>query len=130
MDSICFSPCGGREFAEHTLFISHEEAGNPPAQDSKLFASRGREAGVDIGLERTEGGLHGFSQNPLGVKHSRFEFFRGKQRIAGPRKIEANSDVQRLGVGRGPIEDAFGAPVLVVEGTSGTPAQHQVDMTL
>jgi hypothetical protein len=32
----------------------------------------------------------------------------------------------KMGVGRGPIEEAFGSPVLIVEGTLGTSAQHSV----
>ena len=108
------------------VFISHEEQGNPPAQDSALFSSVGQKAGVDITFVRTEGGLHGFSQDPMGVKRSLFEFFRGKQRTLAPGGVPVNSLLQRFSVGHGPIEDAFGRSVLIVEGTQGTPAQKDI----
>jgi pimeloyl-ACP methyl ester carboxylesterase len=108
------------------VFISHEEQGNPPAQDSALFSSLGQKAGVDITFVRTEGGQHGFSQDPMGVKRSLFEFFRGKRHTPSPNGVPVNSLLQRFGVGHGPIEDAFGRSVLIVEGTQGTPAQHEV----
>jgi len=38
-------------------FISHEEADNPPIQDSEAFASRAREAGVAVTLMRVQEGV-------------------------------------------------------------------------
>jgi hypothetical protein len=62
----------------------------------------------------------------MGVKRSLFEFFRGKRHTPSPNGVPVNSLLQRFGVGHGPIEDAFGRSVLIVEGTQGTPAQHEV----
>jgi len=108
------------------VFISHDAGGNPPPEDSEVFTSVGRKAGADITFVRTEGGLHGFSQDPMGVKRSLFEFFRGRTRTLSPHNIQANSVLQRFVGGHGPIEDAFGGPVLIVEGTHGTGAERAV----
>jgi hypothetical protein len=40
--------------------------------------------------------------------------------------VPANPAESRFGVGRGPIEDAFGSPALIVEGTLGTADEHAV----
>lgn len=108
------------------IFISHDANGNPPFHHSEVFASRGRQLGVDVTLVQTEGGQHGFLQNPMEVKRSLFQFFRGKQRSTSPPKMDANNILQRFGVGTGPIEDAFGSSVLVVEGTSGNSTQQAI----
>jgi dienelactone hydrolase len=106
------------------VMIRHDEADSPPIQESVAFASRAKAAGVNATLERVQGGIHGFYQNPMEEKRSMFEFFRGKQLPSTPRKVAAEN--ARFRLGRGPIEDAFGSPILVVEGTRGTQAQHAV----
>jgi pimeloyl-ACP methyl ester carboxylesterase len=107
------------------IFISHDANGNPPYHHSEVFAARGRQLGVDVTLVQTQGGQHGFLQNPMAVKRSLFQFFQGKL-LTVSRKIETPSILQRFGVGTGPIEDAFGGPVLIVEGTTGTPTQQAI----
>jgi len=107
------------------LLIRHDEADmTPPFQESVLFIARSREAGVDASFVPTEGNEHVFSQNPMGEKRALFEFFRGKKRHPATLKPVANHATQELGMGSGPIEDAFGAPVLIVEGTKGTAVQR------
>jgi pimeloyl-ACP methyl ester carboxylesterase len=106
------------------VFISHEVNGEPPAQESELFVNKARAAGVDATLVRTTRGFHGFSQDPMGVKRSLFVFFTGKQRTNLPNKVAAEREAPHFGAGQGPIEDAFGAPVLVVEGTVGSSDQR------
>lgn len=108
------------------VFISHDEADAPPIQESVSFTSRAKEAGVDVSLVRVHGGYHGFYQNPMAEKRSLFEFFRGKQRISTAGAVVGKNADQRFGVSKGPIEAAFGAPILIVEGTLGTPAQREV----
>jgi poly(3-hydroxybutyrate) depolymerase len=103
-----------------SLLIRHDDSySSPTFQQSAVFVSRAREAGVDATLVRSEGGLQGFSQNPMGEKRSLFEFFRGKRRHSASLSA-ASSMVRAFGLGRGPIEDAFGSPILIVEGTRGT----------
>lgn len=106
------------------LLIRHDEADmTPPFQESVLFIARSREAGVDASFVPTEGNVHVFSQNPMEEKRALFEFFRGKKRHSATLKPVANHAKQEPGIGSGPIEDAFGAPVLIVEGTKGTAAR-------
>jgi dienelactone hydrolase len=112
------------------VFINHEENENPPVEDSESFAFRAREAGASVTLVRTHGGQHGFSQNPMAVRRSLFEFFRGKQRNSSPRKVQTSGALQKFGVRHGPIEDAFGGPILVVVGTQGSPEQNLVVQNL
>lgn len=109
------------------VLINHEENDDaPPFQFSETFASEARRAGVDITLVRSEGGFHGFSQDPTGVKRSLFEFFKGKQRKASAQQPGDKAIRHNFGKGRGPIEEAFGSSVLVVEGTTGNPSQRSV----
>jgi dienelactone hydrolase len=106
------------------VVIRHDEDDAPPPfQESELFIARSKEAGVEASLVRPEGGLHGFSQNPMGEKRELFEFFRGKKRRSS-NLTDATNAMSAFGVGRGPIEDAFGAPILIVEGTRGSTAQR------
>jgi predicted esterase len=119
--------------AKTPVFITHDKADTTPFQDSVSFVSRCREAGVNITLVQRAGGgsEHGFDQNPMAVKRSLFEFFRGKS-LGATRSPSTRSNMgsnvtsRRFGVGQGPIEDAFGEPILIVEGTLGTSAQHVI----
>jgi len=111
------------------VFITHDEADTTPFRDSVTFVSRCREAGVDVTLIRRhgKGGRHSFIPNPMAVKRSLFEFFKGKRiKTAEHSKVASNAALRRFGIGAGPIEDAFGSPILVVEGTQGTPEQNLV----
>jgi len=106
------------------VLLRHDEADTPPPfQESALFIARSKAAGADASLVRPEGGLHGFYQNPMGEKRALFEFFRGKKRRSSS-LTDARNAMPDFGVGRGPIEDAFGAPILIVEGTRGSTAQR------
>ena len=114
------------------VFIIHDEEGKgmvsadreAPLADSESFVNRIREAGGDATLKLKSGGFHGFTQNSMADRRAVFEFFNGKRRSTSPRKIEVNKALQRFGTGKGPIEDAFGSPILLVEGTQGTPEQN------
>jgi hypothetical protein len=57
----------------------------------------------------------------MAEKRSLFEFFRWKEQRNSPLKLTTNKVTTEI---RGPIEDAFGSPTLIVEGTGGDPAQH------
>jgi hypothetical protein len=104
------------------VLVRHDEADTPPPfQESAIFASHAREMGVDVSLVETHGGVHGFYQNPMAEKRALFEFFRGKEQRNSPLKLTTNKVTTEI---RGPIEDAFGSPTLIVEGTGGDPAQH------
>jgi len=114
-----------RNLGSMPILINHEEIDNaPPIQDSENFASQARLAGVDVTLIRREGGFHGFSQDPTGVKRSLFQFFTNKQRKPLTQQVHEKPILQNFGGGRGPIEEAFGSPVLVVEGSTGNQAQR------
>jgi predicted esterase len=103
------------------VFISHDEGDDsPPIRESVQFVERSKAVGVDATLVRVRGGLHGIYQNPMAEKRSLFEFFVGKQRAQQPRAVSPSEMVH------GPIEAAFAAPVLVVEGSTGAAADHAV----
>jgi len=114
------------------VFILHDEEGEgplfadkeAPLADSVSFVNRVREAGGDATLKLKSGGFHGFTQNSMADRRAVFDFFNGKRRSISPRKIEVNKALQRFGTGKGPIEDAFGSSILLVEGTQGTPEQN------
>jgi hypothetical protein len=106
------------------VFIRHDEADSPPIRESVAFVSRAKAAGADVTLERVRGGFHGFYQDPMAEKRSLFEFFRGKERATASQEAAVSNVAARFGAGRGPIENAFGGPILVVEGTLGTPVQR------
>lgn len=108
------------------VFITHEENEDPPLQQSVDFVSRAQTSGINVTLVRRHGGEHGFSQDAMGVKRSLFEFFRGRQRATVEHRAPTIGDLARFGIGNGPIEDVFGASILVVEGTLGTPEQQHV----
>lgn len=108
------------------IFITHDKDDTTPFQDSVAFVSRCHEEGVDATLlERVGGGgEHSFVPNPMDVKRSLFESFKNVSlvspntpKVASPHKYKAHI---------GPIEDAFGSSVMIVEGTSGSRAQHNV----
>ena len=107
------------------VYIRHDETDTPPIQESVNFVARAKQAGVDATLVRVEGGYHGFWQDPIGDKGAMIEFFRGKRRATAPREIAPPAVPFRIRVGQGPIEEAFGGPFLVVQGTAGTPAQRE-----
>jgi dienelactone hydrolase len=103
------------------VFIRHDEGDDaPPIRDSEQFIERSKAAGVDATLVRVRGGLHGLFQDPMAEKRALFEFFVGKQRAQQPRAVIPSEMVH------GPIEAAFAAPVLVVEGTTGAAADRAV----
>jgi predicted esterase len=103
------------------VFISHDEGDDsPPIRESVQFVERCKAAGVDASLVKVRGGLHGIYQDPMAEKRSLFEFFVGKQRAQQPRAVSPSEMVH------GPIEAAFAAPVLIVEGTTGTAADRAV----
>jgi hypothetical protein len=105
------------------VYIRHDVTDTPPIQESVDFAGRAKKAGVDVTLVRVEGGYHGFWQNPIADKGAMIAFFKGKQRLATPGKSVPPAPAM-MRAGHGPIEEAFGAPFLVVEGTAGTPEQR------
>ena len=103
------------------IFISHDEADDsPPIRESVQFVERSKALGVDATLVKVRGGLHGIYQDPMAEKRSLFEFFVGKQRAQQPRAVSPSEMVH------GPIEAAFAAPVLVVEGTTGVAADRAI----
>lgn len=104
------------------VYIRHDETDTPPIQESVDFAGRAKKAGVDVTLVRVDGGYHGFWQDPIADKGAMIAFFKGKQRLAAPGKGVPPAPAM-MRAGHGPIEEAFGAPFLVVEGTAGTPEQ-------
>lgn len=112
------------------VYISHDkEEPFPRIRDSEDFAKRGRAMGVDITFVQKHGGggIHGFSQDPAQDIRSFFEFFKTKYL---PTNEETPSTLRkqnfaRFPVGTGPIEDAFGGPVLIVEGTLGNPEERE-----
>jgi poly(3-hydroxybutyrate) depolymerase len=105
------------------VYIRHDEADSPPIEESAEFVARCQKAGVDATLVRVQGGYHGYWQDPIGERRAMFEFFRGKQRSAARQLVPPDLPF-RIRAGHGPIEEAFGAPMLIVEGTAGTTAQH------
>jgi len=121
------SPIAGvKSLLPTSVLIRHDEADlDPPIQESAYFAARAREAGVDVSLVRVEGGFHGFYQDPMGEKRALFAFFSGKQRKSRPVPAQAEVAPAGFGNGQGPIEDAFGGPIIIVEGTTGSPAERQ-----
>jgi predicted esterase len=103
------------------VFISHDEADDsPPIRESAQFVERSKAVGVDATLVKVRGGLHGIYQDPMAEKRSLFEFFVGKRRAQQPRAVSPSEMVH------GPIEAAFAAPVLVVEGSTGSAADRAV----
>lgn len=106
------------------VFISHDVADTPPIEESEFFCSQAQKAGVSVTFVPRHGGMHGFYQNPMAEKRALFKFFVGKQRNKPLVEVSAKSTRPGFDGGRGPIEDAFGGPVLFVEGTTGTAAQR------
>jgi dienelactone hydrolase len=117
---------GVKSLLNTSVLIRHDEADlDPPIHESAYFAARAREAGVDVSMVRVEGGFHGFYQDPMGEKRALFTFLSGKQRKSGSGSAPAEVAPLAFGNGQGPIEDAFGGPILIVEGTAGNPAARQ-----
>jgi pimeloyl-ACP methyl ester carboxylesterase len=112
------------------IFINHDEAEPSPSfESSAIFARRGLSAGVNVTLVQAHGGgvVHGFSQNPTVDLRAMFKFFVGKHRVTAMRDpVASDTSLRRFGHGTGPIEDAFGGQILLVEGTHGTPGQNAV----
>jgi pimeloyl-ACP methyl ester carboxylesterase len=107
------------------VLISHDvNDDDPRIEDSESFAFKAREAGANVTLIRREGGDHFLAPDYVAVKRSFFQFFAGKIRVSSPHQVKANLPLQQFGAGKGPIEDAFGGPVLLVQGTQGTPEQN------
>ena len=112
------------------VFLTHDAYDSDSFGDSMEFASKAKTAGVNVTFARREDGKHGFYRDPMAVKRSMFQFFEGKrlssQPLASEKKPDAASPTSTFGAGRGPIEDAFGASILLVEATQGTAAQREV----
>jgi pimeloyl-ACP methyl ester carboxylesterase len=111
------------------VYIRHDEADTPPIEESVEFVSRCQKAGVDATLVRVQDGYHGYWQDPMGERRAMFEFFRGKRRPAA-RQLVPPALPFRILPGRGPIEEAFGGPVLVVQGTGGAADQRAAVQTV
>lgn len=117
---------GVQKLVNIPVLIRHDEADMPPPiQESAFFTQRSREAGADVVLTRVQGGIHGFYQDPMAEKRALFEFFNGKQRKATPPGGSVVPLSIGIGTGTGPIEDAFGGPVLIVEGTLGDLSERE-----
>lgn len=113
------------ELVSTPVLISHDvNNNNPPIEDSEAFAFRVRQDGGNITLIERKGGNHFLSSDFMAEKRSFFEFFKDKTRNSAPVEDQTDPSLKRFGERRGPIEDAFGGPILFVEGTQGTPLQN------
>jgi hypothetical protein len=62
----------------------------------------------------------------MATKRALFEFFAGKQRSSTPHTVATIPALRHFGAGNGPVEDAFGSPILIVEGTTGSADERAV----
>jgi predicted esterase len=108
------------------LLIHEIDDDTVPVGYSESFIGAAKTVGVNATLSIINRGGHSFHQDPVGLMRSVFEFFDGKQRSSSSRMIVENTAVQRFGVKKGPLEDAFGGPILLVEGTQGEPKDNSV----
>lgn len=109
------------------ILIIHEIDDNTiPVKSSESLVREAKAVGVNASISIINGGGHSFHQAPADLTRSIFQFFSGKQRSPSHAVAVGNKTIQRFGQNKGPIEDAFGGPILLVEGTQGGPKDSSI----